>query len=47
MTALGVWACRWRELRPIEFGGGKGRRGGGGDEAGGYRMVGMDGGEEG
>ncbi|KAG4416047.1 hypothetical protein IFR04_010810 [Cadophora malorum] len=21
MTALGVWACQWRELRPINFGG--------------------------
>jgi hypothetical protein len=20
MTSLGVWACRWRELRPINFG---------------------------
>lgn len=21
MTSLGVWACQWRELRPITFGG--------------------------
>lgn len=21
MTFLGVWACQWRELRPISFGG--------------------------
>ena len=21
MTSLGVWACQWRELRPIAFGG--------------------------
>jgi protein SYS1 len=21
MTFLGIWACRWRELRPINFGG--------------------------
>jgi protein SYS1 len=21
MTCLGIWACRWRELRPISFGG--------------------------
>ena len=21
MTSLGVWACQWRELRPISFGG--------------------------
>jgi hypothetical protein len=21
MTSLGVWACQWRELRPINFGG--------------------------
>ena len=20
MTVLGVWACQWRELRPISFG---------------------------
>ena len=28
MVALGMWACRWRELKPIAFGGqgkGKGR----------------------
>ena len=23
MTSLGVWACQWRELRPITFGGTK------------------------
>ena len=40
MVGGGVWACRWRELRPIEFGGaaaaaakGKGRDG---DEGVGY-----------
>lgn len=22
MTSLGVWTCRWRELRPINFGSG-------------------------
>jgi protein SYS1 len=22
MTAVGMWACRWRELKPISFGGG-------------------------
>ena len=22
MIALGVWACQWRELRPLSFGGG-------------------------
>jgi ABC-type nickel/cobalt efflux system permease component RcnA len=22
MTSLGMWACQWRELRPIAFGGG-------------------------
>jgi hypothetical protein len=21
MTALGLWSCQWRELRPINFGG--------------------------
>jgi len=25
MTFLGVWACRYRELRPISFGGGASR----------------------
>ncbi|TKA75096.1 hypothetical protein B0A49_03359 [Cryomyces minteri] len=28
MTWLGVWSCRWRELRPISFGGGAARRAG-------------------
>jgi len=23
MTVGGVWSCRWRELRPIRFGGGE------------------------
>lgn len=48
MVGGGVWACRWRELRPIAgFGGG--RKGGGvRDERGGYEMVGRgEGGEEG
>ena len=27
MWGLGVWACRWRELRPINFGGRSGGRG--------------------
>ncbi|KAL8760722.1 MAG: hypothetical protein Q9184_003102 [Pyrenodesmia sp. 2 TL-2023] len=31
MVCGGVWACRWRELRPIEFGGGGGGKGGGGE----------------
>lgn len=26
MTFIGVWACQWRELRPINFGGGSGAR---------------------
>jgi protein SYS1 len=25
MTVLGVWACQWRELKPISFGGGSSR----------------------
>ena len=25
MTALGIWACQWRELRPITFGGSSSR----------------------
>ncbi|KAK0516958.1 hypothetical protein JMJ35_000113 [Cladonia borealis] len=30
MTVGGVWSCRWRELRPISFGTGGGKGGGGG-----------------
>lgn len=22
MISLGIWSCRWRELKPIKFGGG-------------------------
>lgn len=25
MVALGMWACQWRELRPLTFGGTKGK----------------------
>ncbi|OOF96640.1 hypothetical protein ASPCADRAFT_145312 [Aspergillus carbonarius ITEM 5010] len=35
MTFLGIWACRWRELQPISFGGlagGSGTAGGSGGE---------------
>ncbi len=32
-AAGGTYGCRWRELRPINFGGGGGGRGGGGDDA--------------
>lgn len=42
MTVGGVWSCRWRELRPISFGGGKGvgvGGGGGGGGRGEYEMV--------
>ena len=43
MTVGGVWSCRWRELRPISFGGGgvdPGGGGGGGEEGEeGYEMV--------
>lgn len=24
MISLGIWSCRWRELKPINFGGGGG-----------------------
>ncbi len=41
MTVGGVWSCRWRELRPISFGGGGG--GGGAKGVGGeYEMVGTE-----
>ena len=57
MVGGGVWACRWRELRPIAFGGGaaaaaKGKgKGRDGDEGVGYLVGkgkgrGRDGGGE-
>ncbi|KAI4262451.1 MAG: hypothetical protein L6R42_002369 [Xanthoria sp. 1 TBL-2021] len=53
MVGGGVWACRWRELRPIEFGGGAAAKGKGrdGDEGVGYLVGkgkgrGRDGGGE-
>lgn len=35
MISLGIWSCRWRELKPINFGGGgsNGDGGGGGGGA--------------
>lgn len=42
MTVGGVWSCRWRELRPISFGGKDASAGagpGGGPE---YEMVAAD-----
>jgi len=45
MTFLGIWACRWRELKPIQFGG-KGKTRAAPDAssstAGVYEMVGME-----
>lgn len=45
MVTVGTWACQWRELRPIPFGGsargvGEGSSSGGGG-AGEYEMVQM------
>ncbi|KAI9373695.1 integral membrane protein S linking to the trans Golgi network-domain-containing protein [Aspergillus egyptiacus] len=50
MTSLGIWACRWRELQPISFGGigsggssaqtGESSRRGAGNE---YEMMNMKG----
>ncbi|KAL9595159.1 MAG: hypothetical protein Q9219_006615 [cf. Caloplaca sp. 3 TL-2023] len=43
MVMGGVWACRWRELRPIEFGGEGGKKGRsreGRDGGGEYELVG-------
>lgn len=37
-AALGVWGCRWRELRPINFGG-RGGNGGGGNGSGAAENV--------
>ncbi|KAH0609249.1 uncharacterized protein H6S33_012735 [Morchella sextelata] len=50
MVVVGTWACTWRELRPIPFGGnggagrvgvGEGSAGGGADGGGEYEMVQM------
>ncbi|PWY87896.1 hypothetical protein BO94DRAFT_516178 [Aspergillus sclerotioniger CBS 115572] len=49
MTFLGIWACRWRELQPISFGGvvgGSGTAGGSGRETQGGGGGGASGGEE-
>lgn len=53
MVGGGVWACRWRELRPIGFGGAAAAKGKGrdGDEGVGYLVGkgkgrGRDGGGE-
>lgn len=54
MISIGTWACRWRELRPIPFGGNGASRGvgegsssnntrGAGDGGGNYEMVQMKG----
>lgn len=53
MVSVGTWACRWRELRPIPFGGNGPARGvgegsssntrGAGDGGGNYEMVQMKG----
>lgn len=53
MTSVGVWACQWRELRPINFGSKSAARQGTGpsDEDGrgrgrdGYELAGMNGGD--
>lgn len=44
MTSLGVYSCRWRELRPINFGGtaAAGSSAGNGGEG----SAGQDGGDE-
>lgn len=46
MVSLGMWACRWRELKPMAFGGSKGKaraepsqsKEGASDEGEGYEM---------
>ena len=57
MTSLGVWACQWRELRPINFGGKSAARQGSGPSDGdvsgrargrdGYELAGMTDGDRG
>lgn len=45
MTSLGIWACRWRELKPIQFGGKAKTRtapDASSSTAGDYEMVGME-----
>lgn len=44
MVSVGTWACRWRELRPIPFGGNGGARGVGEGSSGSTRSAGDDGG---
>lgn len=46
MGVGGVWGCRWRELRPMGFGGagvggGKGKEGAGARGGGEYEMLGQ------
>src|SRR3569833_3290696 len=46
-TGLGMWGCRYRELRPISFGGGGGSGGqGAGENSSGAGLAGQDGDEE-
>lgn len=47
MVSLGMWACQWRELQPMAFGGngkGRGQNEGEGHEMGTVRGAGRDGG---
>lgn len=47
MISLGIWSCRWRELKPINFGGGVAAGGGEGkSEAAAGELLGEEGGVE-
>lgn len=47
MISLGIWSCRWRELKPIHFGGGGAAGGGEGkSEVAAGELLGEEGGVE-
>lgn len=46
MIGLGIWSCRWRELKPINFGGGGAVKGGEGKSEAAGRLLGQDRGRE-
>lgn len=46
MISLGIWSCRWRELKPINFGGGGAVNGGEGKTEAAGRLLGEERGTE-
>lgn len=47
MISLGIWSCRWRELKPINFGGGGAVNGGEGKSEAAGRLLGEESGRVG